>query len=646
MLERVNYPSDLRRLDLEELEELASEIRDTMIQVVSMNGGHLASNLGVVELTIALHYVFNTPADKIVWDVSHQCYPHKILTGRKDRFPTLRKYEGLSGFCKREESEYDAFNAGHSSTSISAALGIAVGRDLAGRDHKVVAVIGDGSLSGGMAMEGLNQAGHLKRNLVIVLNDNEMSISPNVGAWSGYLKRIIDGQTYTQFSKDVQALIKGIPGIGDQVLKTTRNVVEALKTVLVPGQLLAELGLQYVGPVNGHDLEGLIRVFEDVRGMEGPILLHVVTRKGKGYAPAEREPDKWHGTPAFNVDTGKGLSSSSIPSYTSVFADALEEVGRRDPRVVAISAAMLSGTGLDRFRKSFPDRCFDVGIAEQHAVTFAAGLSTEGFHPVVAVYSTFMQRAFDQVFHDVCLMNLPVVLAMDRAGLVGDDGPTHHGIYDLACFRILPNLVMMAPKDEGELRHMLFTAFSHNGPVTIRYPRGSGIGVPLDIPLHSLPLGKAEVLRTGGDVVLLAIGSMVHPAVQAADLLAQRGLPVGVINARFAKPLDVDLFRHALAGKWVVTLEEGVVCGGFGSAVLEALNEEGIEVRGLLRIGLPDRVLVHGDPKILAARYRLDAPGIADSVEEYLEDKQWQRNESTVSLFKGDLWKRASERRR
>ena len=643
MIENIHLPSDLKKLSVEELEQLAGEIRTMMIQVVSKNGGHLASNLGVVELTLALHYVFNTPADKIIWDVSHQCYPHKIVTGRRDRFPTLRQYEGISGFCKREESEYDAFNAGHASTSISAALGMAAGRDMLGRSNQVIAVIGDGALTGGMAMEAINQAGHLQKNLIIILNDNEMSISPNVGAWSGYLKRIIDGQVYTLFARDVQAVLKGIPGIGDHVVKATKSLVDAIKTFFVPGKLLEELGLQYIGPVNGHSFPALIQTLEEAKKKGGPVLVHVVTRKGKGYPPAEREPDKWHGASPFDIDTGRGLAAPGSPTYTSVFAETLTGLARENPKIVAVTAAMLSGTGLDHFKKALPDRCFDVGIAEQHAVTFAAGMAAEGFRPVVAVYSTFLQRAFDQVFHDVCLMNLPVTFALDRAGIVGDDGPTHHGLYDMAYLRILPNLVVMAPKDEAEMRHMLLTALEHNGPAAIRFPRSAATGADIFPRPHALPIGKGEQLRQGRDVALLAIGQMVLPAMQAAEDLARKGIDCTVINARFIKPLDTELIKHAVAGRFVVTLEEGILQGGFGGAVLEFLQEADVEFEGIVCVGLPDKLITHGAQKILRARYRLDAPGIVETVEEFLEANGWPRKESTASLLNGGWWKHAKK---
>jgi len=646
MLEKINYPSDLKKLSMKELEALAPEIRKKLIDVVSKNGGHLASNLGIVELTMALHYVFTAPADKIIWDVSHQCYAHKLLTGRQDRFHTLRKYEGISGFCKREESEYDAFDAGHASTSISASLGMAVGRDMSHRDNYVIAVIGDASFSGGMAMEAVNQAGHLGKNLIIILNDNEMSISPNVGAWSGYLKRIIDGQAYTVVARDVQSLLKSIPGIGDQVLKTTKNIVDALKTFIVPGKLLEELGLQYVGPVNGHSVSTLIDTLNQAKELDGPILLHVVTRKGKGYPPAENDPDKWHGASPFNIVTGKGLTSASTPSYTSVFADKLVELGKKDPKIVALTAAMMDGTGLKRFKEEFPDRCFDVGIAEQHAVTFAGGLATEGLRPVVAIYSTFLQRAYDQIFHDICLMNLPVVFALDRAGIVGEDGPTHHGLFDLTYLRSLPNMTVMAPKDEGELCNMLETAVTHNGPIAIRFPRGTGLGVNLDQGAHTLPIGKGEVLRQGSHVALVAVGSMVHPALQASEKLEKKGIDCSVLNARFVKPIDESLLKHTLQNTFVVTLEEGTLIGGFGSAVLEFIQENEIPTKGIFRIGLPDKIVPAGSQKILRARYQLDSEGIADSVEEFLVKKGWPRKESTASLLQWDWLKPAKRQKR
>ncbi|MBP7866828.1 MAG: 1-deoxy-D-xylulose-5-phosphate synthase [Acidobacteria bacterium] len=645
MLETIDSPADLKKLSLEDLEPLASEIRDRMIEVVSKNGGHLASNLGVVELTLALHYVFDTPRDKILWDVSHQCYTHKLITGRRDAFHTLRTYQGITGFCNRQESPHDAFTAGHASTSISAALGMAVGRDMARRDNRVVAVIGDGSLTGGMAMEGLNQAGHRRNNLLIVLNDNEMSISSNVGAWSGYLKRIIDGQVYTVFARDVQAVLRSIPGIGNQLLKTTKNLVDAIKTFFVPGKLLEELGLRYLGPVDGHNVPKLVETFREIRDMEGPVLLHVVTTKGKGYAPAEKEPDKWHGASPFNVATGKGLRSGGPPTYTAVFSETLRELARTDDRLVAVSAAMLSGTGLDAFKRAYPDRCFDVGIAEQHAVTFSAGMATEGYHPVVAIYSTFLQRAFDQVFHDVCLMNLPVTFVLDRAGIVGDDGPTHHGLYDLAYLRILPNMTVMAPKDEAELRDMLLTATRLDGPAAIRFPRGAGEEVSLEGPPREVPVGKGEVLRTGKDVALIAIGSRVHPALKAAETLSRKGIECTVVNARFAKPLDRDLIRQAAEGRLVVTVEEGILPGGFGAAVTEFLQDDNVFTQGILRMGLPDRVIPHGDPRILLARYRLDAEGIAERVAEFFEERRWPRNDSTVCWLNEDWRKRASKPR-
>ncbi len=646
MLERIDDPSDLKSLSMDELDVLAAEIRERMIDVVSKNGGHLASNLGVVELALALHFVYSTPEDKIIWDVSHQCYPHKLLTGRRDVFHTLRTYQGITGFCNRDESPHDAFTAGHASTSISAALGMAVGRDIAGRSNNVVAVIGDGSLTGGMAMEGINQAGHLRNKLLIVLNDNEMSISSNVGAWSGYLKRIIDGQVYTVFARDMQSILKSIPGIGNTLLKTTKSVVDAMKTFFVPGKLLEELGLRYLGPVNGHNIPKLVETLREIKEMDGPVLLHVVTTKGKGYPPAEEDPDKWHGTSPFNIATGKGLHPAERPTYTGVFSRTIRELAREDSRLVAVSAAMLSGTGLMAFKEEFPERCFDVGIAEQHAVTFAAGLAAEGHHPVVAIYSTFLQRGFDQVYHDVCLMGLPITFILDRAGIVGDDGPTHHGLFDLAYLRILPGLTVMAPANEDELRHMLYTATRTNGPVAIRFPRGMGLGVPMDSPPREIPLGKGEVLRQGHDVTLVALGSMVQPALQAAAALERKGISSTVVNARFVKPMDVNLLRSVCEGRPVVSIEEGCLPGGFGSAVMEALQEEGILAAGVLRLGVPDRIIPHGDPRILLAGCQLDAEGITERVKAFLEHPPWQKKESTTSWSHEDWRKRAARHRR
>ena len=508
LLERINTPHDLRQLDLETLPDLAEELRRFLLSGVSQTGGHLASSLGAVELTIALHYAFDTPKDQLVWDVGHQCYPHKVLTGRRDRFHTLRTYGGISGFLKREESEYDVFNAGHASTSISAALGIATGRDLKGEGFRVVAIIGDGSFTGGLAMEGLNKAGYLGKRLMIILNANEMSISPNVGAMHGYLNRIIQGQPYRRLKDEVEQLLRSIPRVGEGMVKWAKQAEHMAKQLLVPGNLFEELGFKYVGPINGHSIPQLVQTFREFRDYTHPVLVHVVTRKGQGWKPAEQDPVFWHGASPFSVSTGEVKKSSGPPSYTKVFAETLTELAKQDPRIVAITAAMVEGTGLDIFLRAHRDRLFDVGICEEHAVTFAGGLATRGMRPVVAIYSSFIQRAFDQVFHDVCLMRLPVVFALDRGGLVGADGPTHHGVFDLSFLRCLPGLVVMAPKDENELRNMLTTAVACDRPVALRYPRANGYGVKMDGPPRLLPLGKAEILRSGRDGAIWAIGTM------------------------------------------------------------------------------------------------------------------------------------------
>jgi 1-deoxy-D-xylulose-5-phosphate synthase len=620
LLEKIESPADLRALPEEMLPELAEELRGFLLASVSLSGGHLASGLGAVELTIALHYVYDTPRDQLVWDVGHQCYPHKVLTGRRDRFHTLRTYGGISGFLRREESEYDSFNAGHASTSISAALGMAVARDLRGEDFHVVAVIGDGGLTGGMAMEGLNQAGYLGRRLMIILNDNEMSISPNVGALQGYLARIMRGQPYRRLKDDVEHLLKAIPALGEPMLKFAKQAEHMAKQLLVPGLLFEELGFKYVGPINGHSLPQLVATLREHRDEPHPVLVHVVTRKGKGWDPAENDPVFWHGATPFSVETGEvAIRKPGPPSYTKVFADTLIELARRDQRVVAITAAMPEGTGLDAFAKALPERFFDVGICEQHAVTFAAGLATRGLRPVAAIYSTFLQRAYDQIFHDVCLMRLPVVFALDRGGLVGADGPTHHGVFDLSYLRIFPELVVMAPKDEGELRDMLATGLTLDRPSALRYPRGNGIGKPLDAPPQPLPVGRAEVLREGPDGVIWAIGTVANDALAAAERLAGAGGPdLTVVNARFVKPLDVELLaRQVRPGAAVMTVEENALAGGFGAAVMEEVEKLGVTGVRFERIGVPDEFQPHGSQEILRARLDLDVEGIHRRAREF-----------------------------
>jgi 1-deoxy-D-xylulose-5-phosphate synthase len=614
LLDSIDTPHDLRKLDRAQLPQVAQEIRDQVIDVVSQLGGHFGGNLGVVELTLALHYAFDTPLDQIVFDTGHQSYPHKLITGRRDRFHTIRQHNGISGFCKREESIYDVFNAGHASTSISAALGIAVARDFSGKDYRVVAVIGDGALSGGLALEGLNQVGHLKRDLMIILNDNDMSISTNVGAISGYLNQIIKGQKYHALKDVAKRVMDRIPVVGTKIHDMASDVEEVLKHMVVPGLLFEELGIKYVGPYDGHDLGLLLDLFEKYRDHEGPILLHVITKKGKGYTPAEAKPIWSHGVTPFDILSGEVKKSDKVspPSYTAVFSQALIELAQKDERIVAITGAMPEGTGLDKFAKIYPDRMFDVGIAEEHAVTFSGGMATQGMKPVAAIYSTFLQRAFDQVFHDVTIMDLPVVFALDRAGIAGADGPTHHGIYDMAYLRVFPNMICMAPKDENELRHMLKTAFESGHPTSLRYPRGAGEGVEMDPEMKSLPIGKGEVMRDGKDATVFAIGNEVWPAVHAATALEKEGIRVGVVNARFIKPLDDDLIRKfCKPGAKILTVEEGSLAGGFGSAILERCEELGLRGFELQRIGIPDEYVSHGGQETLRAQYDLHADGIA-----------------------------------
>ncbi len=625
-LGRINSPADLKQLSRNELPAVASELREYMIATVAKVGGHLGSSLGAVELTLALHYVFNAPRDKIVWDVGHQAYGHKILTGRRDRFPTLRQYGGISGFPVRDESPYDAFNVAHACTSISAALGMCVARDLAREDNYVVAVIGDAGLTGGLALEGLNQAGHLKRKLLVILNDNEMSIAPNVGAIAGYLNRIVHGQAYLRVKEEIEQLVSSVPRVGKRLLRLTRDLVDAAKTLIIPGLVFEELGYEYVGPINGHNLETLIDTLQRVKDHEGPVLLHVVTQKGKGYPHAERLPVKYHGVTSFDISTGAfHKTPAAAPSYTAVFGKTLCSLAERDRRIVAITAAMPEGTGLDEFARRFPGRFYDVGIAEQHAVTFAAGLACQGLRPVAAIYSTFLQRAYDQILHDVCLMNLPVTFALDRGGIVGADGPTHHGLYDLAYLSAAPNMTVMAPKDENELRHMLYTALEHGAPAAVRYPRGNGLGVALDGELRALDIGRAEILREGRDGAILALGSMVYPCLEASERLAAEGLSLTVINARFAKPLDEELISVLAAEKpFLVTAEEGTLAGGFGALVCALVQDRRIPV-SILRIGVPDRIVPHGSPQLLHAKYGLDADGIADKIRAFASQGETAR---------------------
>jgi 1-deoxy-D-xylulose-5-phosphate synthase len=617
LLSRIDSPADLKELTLEELVQLAEELRTFIIENVSQTGGHLAPSLGVVELTVALHYVLNPPRDKIVWDVGHQAYGHKILTGRRGRFDTLRQLGGISGFPKRAESEYDAYGVGHASTSISAAFGMAVARDHLGEDYRVVAVIGDGALSGGCALEGLNVAGHHEdTDLIVVLNDNEMSISPSVGAIANYLARVITFPPYDKFRSDVQELVKSIPTVGHSLFGAARRLEESIKNLLTPGMLFEALGFRYVGPVKGHDLPTLVRSLEGVTKLSGPVVLHVLTQKGRGYEPAENDATTYHGHPPFDVATGKPRAKSKAKAYTQIFAEALVERAEADERVVAITAAMPEGTGLNLFRERFPKRFYDVGIAEQTAVLLASGLACEGLRPVCAIYSTFLQRAYDQLNHDVCLQKLPVTFALDRGGVVGDDGPTHHGTFDLAYMRHLPNLIVSAPKDEAELVDLLASAIEYEeGPWSLRYPRGAGMGAEREGEPRTIVPGTAELLREGEEVLLLPIGRLVYAALEAAERLAQEGIEAAVVNARFVKPLD-----EALILEWarrcgaVVTAEDGCLAGGFGAGVLELLDGQGLagEVK-LRRLGYVDEFVEHGTPQELLEANDLTAAGIASA---------------------------------
>ncbi len=625
LLEKIDSPKDLKKLRLSQLEKLAEELRRVIVETVAETGGHLAPNLGVVELTIALHYVFDSPKDKIVWDVGHQAYAHKLLTGRRDRFHTLRQYGGIAGFPKRSESPHDIVDVGHSSTSISAALGLVTAQDLLGEKGKVVVVIGDGSMTAGLAFEGLNNAGHLKKDLIVILNDNEMSISPNVGALSSFLSRKLTGPLARRFKRELESLVSHLPG-GEHLVTAIKKSEDAIKCLLTPGMLFEALGFRYVGPIPGHNVDILIKTLKNVKALEGPTLVHVLTKKGKGYPPAEQEPERFHGLGPFDVKTGKPKPGKpKPPSYTSVFSKVMLRLAEEEPRLVAITAAMPTGTGLKAFGERFPDRFFDVGIAEQHAVTFAAGLAIGGMIPVCAIYSTFLQRAYDQIIHDVALMDLHVVFAIDRGGIVGEDGPTHQGQFDLSYLRIIPNMVVMAPKDENELQHMLYTAVRHQGPVAVRYPRGAGVGVSLDWELKELPIGQGELLREGTDVLFLAIGNMVYPALKAAHLLEKEGLSAAVVNARFVKPLDRELIlNQARKIKKVVTVEENVLQGGFGAAVLELLAQEGLNIP-VKMIGLPDKFIEHGAPDLLREKYGLTPEKIAQNTFSWLEELDRKR---------------------
>ena len=615
LLDSVDSPQDLKNIPVEKLPELAKEIRDMLLDTISKTGGHLSSNLGVVELTLAMHYVFNSPIDKFVWEVGHQSYVHKLLTGRKSRFDTLRQYDGLCGFTRREESQHDHWNCGHGGTSISAALAFAKARDLKKEKNDVVAIIGDGSLTAGMAFEGLNHTGHIQSDMIVVLNDNEWSISANVGGMSAHLSKIMTGQVMLKIKQEIGQLLLAVPGIGKEITRYAHKIDEAIKGVFIPGRLFEDLGFRYVGPIDGHDVEALIDSFSTDKNLKGPTLMHVITRKGKGYEQAEEKADVWHGAKPFNVSTGEFHKKKANPAYTNVFANTLIELAKEDEKVVGITAAMPDGTGISKFGKEFPERTFDVGMAEQHGVAFAGALAIEGFRPVAAIYSTFLQRAYDQVVHDICLMNLDVTFALDRAGIVGEDGATHQGLYDIAFLRTLPNMVVMAPKDENELRHMLKTAVYHKGPAALRYPRGSGLGVPLDEEMKELEIGKGEVMKDGSDIAILAYGHTVDGAMMVSNMFEKEGVSVAVINARFAKPVDKDLIvQYAKSTRCLITIEEHSLKGGFGSAVLEALQEEKVCSVPVKCIGLGDIVLEHGAPGKQRKDLKLDPEGMFDTI--------------------------------
>ncbi|MCQ2362938.1 MAG: 1-deoxy-D-xylulose-5-phosphate synthase [Acidaminococcaceae bacterium] len=620
LLPGVNSPEDIKKLNREQLDALARELREYIIDMVSKNGGHLAPNLGVVELTLALHKVFSSPRDKLVFDVGHQSYVHKIITGRREEFKTIRKYGGLSGFPKISESEHDAFGTGHSSTSISAALGMAVARDLAGEDYHVVAIIGDGSMTGGLSFEAVNHAGNAHKKLIVVLNDNEMSIDRNVGAMSEYLNSLRTGEIYNRLKNNLAKLMQGA-GIGESVLGMIRRLKSSVKYLLVPMSVFEELGFTYLGPVDGHDIDSLVEVLEGAKKMDGPVLVHVLTKKGKGYLPAEENPAAFHGTGPFDVATGQVIrDASGVPTYTEVFSNTLCSLAGENEKIVGITAAMPDGTGLKRFSQLYPERYFDVGIAEQHAVTMAAGMAARGLRPVVAVYSSFAQRAYDNLLHDVCLQNLSVILCLDRAGLVGDDGCTHHGLFDFAYLGSMPNMVVMAPKDEGELANMLATALQLSGPVAIRYPRGRAMGVIMT-EREILPVGKGEVLREGKQIVFLALGSMIPIAGEVVEMLAKDGVEAGLVNLRFAKPLDEELIlQQAAQYGHLVTLEEGVLRGGVGSAVVELLNRHGcLNKTKLLSLGVGDEFVTHGRRDLLLRDLQLDGAGIYRKVTVWLK---------------------------
>ena len=621
LFEEINSPQDIKELDISQLPELAAELRDYIIRSVAQTGGHLAPSLGVVELTIALLYVYDLPRDKIIWDVGHQAYGYKVLTGRRDRLPTIRQYGGISGFLRRDESEYDFWGAGHASTSISAALGFAIERDLRGEDYNVTAVIGDGSLTGGLAFEGLNNAGATNTEILVILNDNAMSISPNVGALARYLTEVVASPAYQKVKSDLWELAGKVGELGKHLRTLGRKLEDTLKNFIVPGMLFEHFGFDYYGPVDGHDIPGLVKILRELKGVRKPKFLHIITTKGKGFKPAEVDATTYHGLGRFNPETGEPIRTEGPPSYTKIFGDAMVTFGERYPDLVAITAAMETGTGLDKFHERYPERFFDVGIAEEHGVVFGGSLAAQGRRTVVAIYSTFLQRAYDQIIHDIALQKVPLIFAIDRGGVVGEDGPTHHGVFDIAYLRTVPGVVITAPKDENELRNLLFTALERfSEPWAIRYPRGAAVGVQLK-DFETIPFGKWEVLRTGdGSLLILAVGATVYPALDAAEKLAEEfGVSPTVVNCRFVKPMDEELLAQ-LAGEHrkILTVEEGTVMGGFGEGVLHFLEERGIPRERVHIHGVPDQFVTHGPRKKLLEILKLDAAGIAGVAREFL----------------------------
>jgi 1-deoxy-D-xylulose-5-phosphate synthase len=628
VIDKVQFPPDLKKLNYEELDVLSKEIRDIIIDVVSKNGGHLASNLGAVDLTLMLHRVFDAPKDKFIWDIGHQCYTHKIVTGRKDRIHTIRKKDGLLGFPEINESEYDVLNTGHASTSLAFASGMAIARDKAKEDYHIVAVIGDGALTGGLALEALNHIGQVKQRLIIVLNDNKMSISPNVGGISKYLNYLASGRPYIRMKEVVQAIFNAIPGIGKNMVDATRKMLTIIRTMMVPGSFFNDLGVKYIGPINGHDHKELEKVFKESQQYDFPVLLHVVTEKGQGYKPAMENPSSFHSSGPFDVSNGKFIKKAGKPSYSTVFGQTVLELIREDKSIIALTAAMPGGTGLDLVQDEFPDNFYDVGIAEQYMMSFAGGLALGGRKPIVAIYSTFLQRAIDQIIHDISLMNIPIVVGIDRGGLVGGDGPTHQGIYDISLLRPLPGVVIMAPKDENELRHMIYTGMKLNKPSFVRYPKEPGVGVAMDKQLQELPVGKSEIVREGSDGIVLAVGPLVYRALEAAKKLAQDdNIQLTVVNVRFIKPMDTELILECIQKKSktpnqrkrIITVEDGTRNGGFSTLVRELLFEHEIKHYYFLPLGVPEEIVQVASREELLDKYHLNAEGIYSEVKTFFE---------------------------